>query len=118
MTQEKKHDLSTNEFYFKMKKEMLLLSIRCFNEALHLANSWENELWLHYYMLGKASEKLEQPPDEYLEFYQKVILFVKGYLFVLIIYDYFFYFFYLLSFSNKFLISNQNFIFQVTARTL
>ncbi|XP_012554016.2 calcineurin-binding protein cabin-1 isoform X1 [Hydra vulgaris] len=70
-TQEGKHDLPTNEYYLKMKNDMLNLSFKCFNEALQKASGCENEQWLHYYMLGKASEKLKLSPDQYLEFYQK-----------------------------------------------
>ena len=51
------------------RDEMLLLSERCFTSALGIE---DGEAWLHHYILGKISEKLQKPPGIYLEHYQKV----------------------------------------------
>ena len=51
---------------------MLLLSQTCFTDALQAASTKEGEKWMHYYMLGKASENLKKPVDTYLSYYQKV----------------------------------------------
>lgn len=50
------------------RDEMLLLSERCFTSALGIE---DGEAWLHHYILGKISEKLQKPPGIYLEHYQK-----------------------------------------------
>ena len=55
-----------------MQREMLLLSQKCFTDALQAATLKEGEQWMHYYMLGKTAEKLHAPPDVYLNYYQKV----------------------------------------------
>ena len=62
---------------------MLLLSQQCFNDALDAASTKEGEKWMHYYMLGKASENLKKPVDTYLTYYQQVCI-----LFILIVYSY------------------------------
>ena len=51
------------------RDEMLLLSEHCFNSALGIE---DGEPWLHHYILGKITEKLNKPPSVYLEHYQKV----------------------------------------------
>ena len=52
----------------KRRDEMLLLSESCFTSALGIE---DGEPWLHHYILGKITEKLNKPPDVYLEHYQK-----------------------------------------------
>lgn len=54
--------------HVQRRDEMLLLSERCFTSALGIE---DGEAWLHHYILGKISEKLEKPPGVYLEHYQK-----------------------------------------------
>ena len=53
----------------KRRDEMLLLSESCFASALGIE---DGEPWLHHYILGKITEKLNKPPSVYLEHYQKV----------------------------------------------
>ena len=52
----------------KRRDEMLLLSESCFTSALGIE---DGEPWLHHYILGKITEKLNKPPSVYLEHYQK-----------------------------------------------
>lgn len=56
------------------RKEMLTQAKKCFDEALHKPDN--DEPWLQYYMLGKISEKMNKPPEEYLELYLKVMKFI------------------------------------------
>ena len=52
------------------RADMLTQARKCFNEALHKADN--DEPWLQHYMLGKISEKMCGPSEEYLESYLKV----------------------------------------------
>ena len=51
---------------------MLELAEKCFSQAKSLVKRAEGEPWLHSYMLGKASERLEKPTNLYLNYYQLV----------------------------------------------
>lgn len=68
-------DLSNDEkrTFLSLKEEMLDRSRLCYNNASHCDedDSFE-EAWLHHYMLGKISEKLNDSPSVYLDHYQKV----------------------------------------------
>jgi len=63
-----------------MQKDMLILSKECFTNALQLATNKEGEKWMHYYMLGKTSEQLNENPSIYLQYYQQSLqeLFLSG----------------------------------------
>lgn len=58
--------------------EMLHVAKRCFSQAASVTSVEEtepggySEEWLLHYMLGKIAEKLQCPPSEYLDHYQKV----------------------------------------------
>ncbi|XP_057289691.1 calcineurin-binding protein cabin-1-like [Hydractinia symbiolongicarpus] len=69
--QDEKHDVQLLESYRTMQKQMLVLSEKCFTDALKAASLKEGERWLHYYMLGKIAEKLQKPASSYLDYYQK-----------------------------------------------
>ena len=66
--------LNTMENFSKRSIEMLMLTQKCFTQAKLMATDSQGDIWLHYYMLGKAAEKLKKPPEEYLELYQKSLL--------------------------------------------
>ena len=55
-----------------MQEDMLKQSKNCFTNALKVATNREGEKWMHYYMLGKTSEKLNENPTVRLDFYQHV----------------------------------------------
>ncbi|XP_065051362.1 calcineurin-binding protein cabin-1-like [Rhopilema esculentum] len=51
------------------RNEMLKLSEKCFSQAKSLVKRAEGEPWLHSYMLGKTSERLEKSLRIYLDYY-------------------------------------------------
>ncbi|XP_049885527.1 calcineurin-binding protein cabin-1-like [Pectinophora gossypiella] len=59
----------------KQKEDMLDTTLKCFTSVLNDLNSSNDsekaneDLWLHYYMLGKVAEKRNRPPSEYLNYY-------------------------------------------------
>ena len=54
---------------------MIRLSEKCFTQAKNLVKKGEGEPWLHSYMLGKTSERLQKSPDVYLNFFRLVSAF-------------------------------------------
>ncbi|RMX51696.1 hypothetical protein pdam_00008112, partial [Pocillopora damicornis] len=54
----------------KRRDEMLLLSESCFTSALGIE---DGEPWLHHYILGKITEKLNKPPSIYFRIHVSVL---------------------------------------------
>ena len=50
------------------KREMLQTALDCFKQA----SDWNEEEWLHNYMLGKCLEKMRKPVKDVLQYYFQV----------------------------------------------
>ncbi|CAH1784782.1 unnamed protein product [Owenia fusiformis] len=60
-----------DETLLKMKNDMLQLAEKCYLATSKCDSEDAEEEWLHSYMLGKISEKMNRPPEIYLEYYKK-----------------------------------------------
>ena len=57
------------------KLEMLRTADHCYRRACDTHQEYvDEEEWLYHYMLGKVAEKLQRPPDDYLDQYRKVMI--------------------------------------------
>ena len=69
--QDNEQTTASQENFHAKRKEMLELAEQCFDQARKVTTEIQGELWLHYYMLGKTSEKLDKPPDVFMKHYQR-----------------------------------------------
>lgn len=73
--------LNMNDFELleKQKENMLETTQLCFTNVIQdrLNNSTDDkvndEMWLHYYMMGKIAEKQNKSPSVYLDYYMKAV---------------------------------------------
>ncbi|XP_067949405.1 calcineurin-binding protein cabin-1-like [Watersipora subatra] len=69
----KKSELSSSELatFTALKKDTLVKSRHCYEQASLCKADEMEEAWIHHYMLGKISEKSNEDPSIYLSHYQK-----------------------------------------------